>query len=124
MDITTFRQVFPEFITTPDPAIEFWLNLGKKQLRADRWFDLMDDGLALFTAHHLAIGAKDQTTASAGGIPGAVQGNVTAKSVDKVSVSYDASRVTYDDAGFWNMTSYGLRYWNLLMMVGAGGVQL
>jgi len=127
MDIITFRQDFPEFASTtdyPDAQVTFWLGVGGKLLRAERWFDLLDQGLELFTAHHLAIGAKDLATATAGGIPGAVQGNVTAKSVDKVSVSYDASRVTYDDAGFWNMTSYGLRYWNLLMLVGAGGVQL
>jgi hypothetical protein len=127
MDISTFRQDFPEFANTtdyPDAQVTFWLGVGGKLLRAERWFDLLDQGLELFTAHHLAIGAKDQATASAGGIPGAVQGNVSSKSVDKVSVSYDASRVTYDDAGFWNMTTYGLRYWNLLMLVGAGGVQL
>jgi len=124
MDALTFRQIFPEFITTPDPAIDFWLNLGKKQLNADRWDDLLNEGLALFTAHHLAIAERDRRTADAGGVPGALQGNVTAKSVDKVSVSYDTSSGTYADAGFWNLTNYGVRYWNLMQMVGAGGIQM
>lgn len=127
MDITTFRQDFPEFASTtdyPDAQVQFWLGVGGKLLRADRWFDLLDQGLELFTAHHLAIQAKDKKTSVAGGIPGAVQGQQTSKSVDKVSVSYDTSKVSYEDAGFWNMTSYGIQYWNLLMMVGAGGVQL
>lgn len=126
MDAATFRTNFPEFADTtiyPTPTINFWLSVAEKLVNADRWYDLYDQGVQLFVAHHLAIATRNVKTAGAGGIPGSVQGAQTSKSVDKVAVSYDASKVQYDDAGFWNMTTYGLQYWNLVMMVGAGGIQ-
>lgn len=124
MDASTFKVIFPEFTETSDPAIDFWLGLAGVQLNVDRWSNLLDQGTALFVAHHLAISARDLAVASSGGIGGEVKGPLTQKSVDKVSASYDASSATYADAGFWNMTTYGLQYWNLLLMVGAGGIQL
>lgn len=127
MDISTFRQQFPEFAnaaTYPDAQVTFWLGLGVKLLNADRWYDLLDQGLALFTAHHLTIQQRDIKAASMGGTPGQAAGVLASKAVDKVSASYDTSAGTYADAGFWNLTSYGVQYWNLLRMVGAGGIQL
>lgn len=126
MDAATFRANFPEFescYTYPDAQVNFWLSVAVKSVNADRWYDLYDQGLQLFVAHHLAVASGNTMTASAGGIPGAVKGAQTSKSVDKVAVSYDASKAQYDDAGFWNLTSYGLQYWNLVQMVGAGGLQ-
>ena len=124
--VAEFRAAFPEFTSVtnyPDTQIQFWLNVGAKLLNPDRWYDLLDQGLMLFTAHHLVI-ARRELLASANGLPGQVQGPVSSKSVDKVSVSYAADKVTMDDAGFWNLTTYGLQYWNLVRMIGAGGIQL
>lgn len=127
MDAPTFRQDFPEFADTtayPNGTVNFYLGLGVKLLPADRWQDVLDYGLELFTAHHLAIATRDQQTAAIGGVPGVMTGPQTSKTVDKVSVSYDTNAATYEDAGFWNMSSYGVRFWQLARMVGAGGVQL
>jgi len=127
MDIAAFRQGFPEFDdpqTYPDLMINFWGDLAAKLLRPDRWEDLIDQGTQLFVAHHLAIGRRDQRAAEAGGVPGEVKGVVTSKSVDKVSVSYDAGKATIENAGFWNTTSYGVRFYQLVRIVGAGCVQL
>lgn len=125
--VASFRAAFPEFASTtdyPDAQVQFWLDLAAKLLNVDRWYDLLDQGTMLFTAHNLAISRRDQLAGSSGGIPGAIQGAIASKSVDKVSVSYEANSALYEDAGFWNLTSYGLRYWNLVRMVGAGGIQL
>lgn len=121
------RQIFPEFLDPtiyPDQQIQFWLDVAAKMLNADRWYDLLDNGMYLFTAHHLVIARRDQVAAESGGAVGGIQGAVSSKTVDKVSVSYEANSVLYDDAGFWNGTTYGVQYWNLVRMVGAGGIQL
>lgn len=127
MDAPTFRNDFPAFSDAarfPDATVNFWLNLGKQMLPADRWCNLLDYGLELFTAHHLAIGDMETKANAAGGVPGQIKGPETSKSVDKVSVSRDAASVTLTDGGFWNMTSYGVRFLQMARMVGAGGIQL
>ncbi|MEN6629825.1 MAG: DUF4054 domain-containing protein [Sulfuricella sp.] len=127
MTPATFRAAFPEFASTtdyPDVQINLWASVAGTMLSEDRWYDLLDTGTMLFTAHHLTIGAQDQKSAAAGGAPGKVSGPMTSKAVDKVSASYDSGAVTYEGAGFWNMTAYGVRFYQLAMMVGAGGIQL
>jgi len=127
MDAATFRQHFPEFADTtvyPTGTIDFYLGIGRSLLNADRWGETLDYGLELFTAHHLAIVAKDRAAAAGGGAPGAMQGVLTSKTVDKVSASYDSASISLENGGFWNMTSYGLRFLRLARMMGAGGYQL
>lgn len=127
MDAQQFRQDFPEFADAtafPGPTVDFYLGLGVKLLNADRWAETLDYGLELFTAHHLAIAARDQQAAAVGGVGGEIKGALASKSVDKVSASYNNGAALNPDAGFWNLTSYGLRFWQLARMIGAGGVQL
>lgn len=127
MDAATFRQQFPEFsdITAyPGELIDLHLAVGALSLDAGVWGDFHDRGLGLFTAHNLVIGARNTATADAGGTPGAVSGPLTSKSVDKVSASYDTGATTYEGAGFWNMTSYGVQLYQLARLIGAGGRQL
>lgn len=127
MTPATLRAAFPEFASAtdyPDAQVQVWIDLAGNMLNADRWDALLDMGTMLFTAHYLTIGLQDQKSAAAGGATGKVTGPQTAKAVDKVSASYDTAATTYQDAGFWNMTSYGVRFWQMLRMVGAGGVQL
>lgn len=127
MDAATFRQQFKEFsdITAyPDDDVDLHLAVGALSLDAGVWGDFHDRGLGLFIAHNLAIGAQDTATSAAGGVPGKVSGPMTSKSVDKVSASYDTKATTYEGAAFWNMTSYGIRLYQLAKLVGAGGRQL
>lgn len=127
MDAAAFRQAFPEFddpATYPDATLNFWAGLSDKLLRSDRWEDLYTYGQQLFVAHHLAIARREQSVAELGGIPGEVKGPVTSKSVDKVSVSYDASKTTIENAGFWNSTSYGVKFYQLVRICGAGCIQI
>ncbi|MFG1260034.1 DUF4054 domain-containing protein [Xanthobacter flavus] len=124
---TSFRTDFPEFASTgayPDAMVSFWLGLAGKLLDPTRWGDLLDFGTELFIAHNLALAARDQKAATAGGIPGSGGGLVVSKAVDKVSVSYDTALAGVEGAGNWNLTTYGTRYIQLARMVGAGGVQL
>jgi len=129
MTLTTaqFRSDFPEFANTttyPDSSVQLWITVSTSLVNECRWMELTNLGIELITAHQLVLSARDQLAASVGGIPGEVKGPTTSKSVDKVSVGYDASAVTLDDAGFWAMSAYGLRFLTLARMMGAGGLQL
>lgn len=126
--IASFRETFPAFTdpgTYTDDAITLFLNLSVAFQNLNRWDPLVVDyGTQLFIAHHLVLDARNNATVGAGGIPGTVEGVRTAKSVDKVAISYDANSVTLKDAAFWNMTTYGIRFWQLVRTYGAGGFQV
>ena len=127
MDAATFRQQFSEFsdITAyPGDLVDLHLAVGALSLDAGAWGDFHDRGLGLFTAHNLVIGARNTAAAGAGGLPGAVSGPMASKAVDKVSASYDTGATTYEGAGYWNSTSYGVQLYQLARLVGAGGRQL
>ncbi|MGN8184588.1 DUF4054 domain-containing protein [Burkholderia sp. LS-044] len=127
MDIAQFRQSFPEFndtTTYPDSLVQFWMTVAVSLVNADRWGELTDLGVALVTAHHLALALKDQKTAAVGGVPGQVTGPQSSKAVDKVSASYNTEAVAIKDGGFWNATMYGVRYLSMALMMGSGGIQL
>lgn len=127
MDAAQFRQDFPEFADTTkysDSSVNLWLNLGVKVLAPDRWCDYLDVGLELFIAHNIVLAAGNQLAEDVGGTAGQVKGPLTAKSVDKVSASYDAGSVALEDGGFYNLTTYGIRFLQLARMIGSGGIQL
>ena len=122
-----FREDFPEFDDTaryPDASVSFWLTVSASLVNECRWGVLTDQGIELCTAHHLVLAARDEQAASVGGIPGQMTGPLASKAVDKVSASYDTGAATIDDGGFWNLTTYGVRYLTLAKMMGAGGIQL
>lgn len=121
VDAAKLRADFPEFANTatyPDAMVAFWLAFAARMLPADRWADLIDTGVELMTAHQLVLAAR------AGKGAGAIVAPQTAKSVDKVSVSYDTGAVRLENAGHWAGTSYGMQFLQLARMIGAGGMQL
>lgn len=122
-----FRTAMPVFMNPscyPDGEINFWAALAEKLHNADRWGDLLPFGQQLFIAHNLALDAVNRNAVAAGQAPGQIVGAVTSGSVDKVSYSRDATAMMEDGAGHWNLTTYGLRYRRLVLMVGAGPVQV
>lgn len=121
-----FRSDFPEFSDTaqyPDSLVQMWMGVAVSLVNERRWMELTNLGIELVTAHHLVMSARDQNAAAVGGTPGEIKGPTTSKSVDKVSVGYDATAIMPDSAGFWGLTSYGIRYLGLARMMGAGGLQ-
>lgn len=124
--VASFRAAFPEFgnsTTYPDATVNYWIALAGRLLNADRWGDLLDDGVMLFAAHNLVLSAHAVSAASNGGVAGA-SGLVASKQVDKVAVSYDTGSVALEGGGEFNATSYGRRYFQLARLVGIGGGQL
>lgn len=127
LDESTFRQTMPAFASVddyPSAQFNFYLKLGVKLLPESRWDDLLDDGLTFFVAHYLVLYARDMSFVDIGGIGGKVVGNETAKSIDSVSKSMDVSGILMTDAGHWNQTTFGIQFYQLMQMIGAGGIQL
>jgi hypothetical protein len=121
------RSDFPEFadlVQYPDSLVQTWLTVAASLVNPTRWVELTNIGIELVTAHHLVLSMRDQTAAAVGGIPGTMTGPTSAKAVDKVSTSYDTGAAALDGAGFWALSSYGIRYLSLARMMGAGGLQI
>lgn len=123
-----FRAVFPEFASTtiyPDTQVQFWLTLAGKMLIVCRWGDVLEEGTYLYAAHNLYLQPRVSGSLTDPGPAGAAGGGmVSQKSVDKVSISYDTASVAVEGGGDWNATSYGRRFYQLMMLIGAGAIQL
>jgi hypothetical protein len=127
MNPTTAAQFvidFPEFANTttyPTALITTWVAVAIVMLaNTCRWGQLLTTGTELCAAHWITLGQRDLVAA----VPGTPTGLQTSKSVSDLSTSYDYSRTTLADGAFWNLTSYGQRFYMLSRMVGAGGIQL
>lgn len=126
VDYAKFVTDFPEFAnatTYPKPTVEFYLALGG-ELLGPRWGTLISFGLELFVAHNLSVEYEARRAAARGQNPGAVMSPVTGGSVDKVSYQRAAGSILDPKNGHWNLSQYGLRYIQLVKMVGAGPVQV
>lgn len=123
-----FRLTFPQFADEtkyPTPMIQTRLNLADAMLSESRFgVDIFPYIVGLYVAHYMYLYAADMRGVAVGTAGGVNSGIQTAKSVDKVSASYDASATLDPNAGFWNNSRYGSEFWEYLMMFGAGAVQL
>ena len=127
LDEPSFRESMPMFADTtvyPQFQFNFYLKLGLKLLSERRWDDLLDEGLTFFIAHYLTLYKRSMAFSAVGGDAGQVVGNETSKSVDSISKSMDVSGILNTDAGHWNQTTFGLQFYQLMIMIGAGGIQL
>jgi hypothetical protein len=128
LSATQFRALFPAF---RDPAafvdgeVEAWLDIADKALDPMIWANYRDLAMALFTAHNIVLSRRDEKAADSGGVPGSpVSGVVASKSVGAVSISYDTQAGLEQNAGAWNLTNYGTRFYRLMRLAGMGGTQL
>lgn len=122
-----FRTFFPEFndeTKYPDTLILAYMNVGVQFVSICRWQTSWQFGVCLFAAHELAMGLLASKTSAVGGVPGISTGIVSSKSVGPISKGYDTGFAKYDDAGYWNLTTYGQRYWYFVKLFGTGGTQL
>ncbi len=123
----SFVVDFPEFADAtlyPVGQINFWLTAASLLLPVARWTTLLDLGTELYVAHNLVIERKAQAEAANGAPPGVSTGPIANKSVDKASVGYDTTTASVEDAGHWNLTTFGTRFISLARMVGAGPIQV
>lgn len=130
MDVAGFREAFPTFTVElhPDVRVAFWLRMAGLRLPSERWGDMLDDGVALFVAHNLTLEALASKAKDGTGGADAAAGPVASesKTVGPVSSSkgYAGASTAKEGAGNYNATIYGQQFHDLMMIVGAGGMQV
>lgn len=128
MDAAGFRAAFPAFTVElhPDARVDFWLVVGGKRLSAERFDDLHDQAVCLFAAHNLTLERAASLDATGTGGMSAAAGPVTgeSKTVGPISKSKSYSQATTANpaAGQWNLTIYGQQLFDLMQLVGVGGL--
>lgn len=127
LNIPAFRTAFPEFTDAekyPTPMITFWATLAEAQVRQCVWKTQWTIGVQLYTAHELVLAAQAVEVAKSGGSPGTFGGIANTKTVGSVTIGYDTTQNSEKDAGYWNKTNYGLQFFRLMRIYGAGAIQL
>lgn len=125
--LSQFRADFGEFKDSArysDGVVQRWLTVAQQMFDPTRWGDTLILGIELYVAHQLVLSANAAEDAARGSSPGQSSGVLSSESVDKVSASYDVSAGTYKDAGWYNLTTYGVQLWSLIQMFGAGPVHI
>ena len=131
MDIAAFRASFPQFtaVLVPDARVQFHLTVAGKLLPAKRWEDLLDHGLGLYVAHHLTLELEALKVQDGTGGIDAAAGAVTSETKTVGSMSHAVTRAGASgqgsalvNAGQYNNTIYGQQLWQLMQIVGAGGL--
>lgn len=121
------RTGFPEFSDTtayPDSFIQYWLNWAYILLNENRFLSVLPLAVSLWTAHNLVEERRAFLESLKGGPPGMAIGPTSSKAVKDVNVSYDIASVSEKDAGDYNQTIYGRRFYKLLMLAGMGPMQV
>lgn len=126
--VQAFRESFPQFTEElfPDGRVSFYLKLAAKQLSRERWDDLWDDGCCLYAAHHLTLEreankAKDGTGGIAAAAGAVISSSKSVGGVSKSESKAGTAATANLNAGHWNDTIYGKQYWQMAIIVGAGG---
>lgn len=123
----SFRSLLTEFADAgvyTDASINIWVQIGVGFVNPNRFGSSTDLAVSYFVAHHLTLGEQNRRAAAAGGTPGKLKGPTSAQTVDKVASSYDTQAISLENMGFWGLTQYGLRLFQLYRMFGAGGAQV
>lgn len=124
------RTNFPEFGSTtrfPTGQIQFWLTFAYGMLNPVRWGAQLDMAAQLYAAHNIVLErqALDQANVNNSlnsGAPGVASGPISAKGVDKNSVSYSVDTTATPGEGDLNYTIYGQRLARLIRIFGMGPV--
>jgi hypothetical protein len=113
MTYAEFISYFPEFLDPvkyPRNRVQFWLTYAEQLVSTDRWGTLYLHGISLLTAHSLVID----------GLHGVMEGIDTSQSADSVSWTAELKSFLQAKAGLYNKTTYGIQYWQLAQLIGAG----
>jgi hypothetical protein len=127
LDISLFRKQFPEFKDTvkyPTEQVTFWATVAEEMVPCRIWRGMWTQGVSLYVAHEITLGAQNAQSAANGGVPGTSGGVPNNKAVGQVSVGYDSTVTSEKDAGWWNLTNYGKQFIRLARIFGAGAIQL
>lgn len=87
-----------------------------------------DFATEMWVAHQVVLEKQALAAAASGGDPGTKIGIISNKSVNGVSVGFDVGAVAsgnmQENAGYYNQTVYGIRFYRLMKLRGAGPIQI
>lgn len=115
--LAAFRELYPEFNEFSDAAV---LAVSEQALCyiSEGQCECGDSGWMLMVAHILYL--RQQASSGGGGVPG---GSLASASIDKVSVSFNASPGNNSSYGFWlGGSPYGLELLAMLSRCAVGGL--
>jgi len=127
-EFTTFYPQFKKIATDHAPVVEEYLAQAHNICDEDRWMDMRNEGIRLYTAHKLTLYLK---TITAENVPdaqvaaaGDAKGIKTNKTVAGVSVGMAESSATTGIPGYgaFKTTEYGIQFMTMARMVGMGGM--
>lgn len=131
LDVPAFRDSFPQFTEElfPNARVSFYISLARKRMSRSRWGDLMPEGMGFFVAHYLSLEkAASKVKDGTGGLDIAagplISETKTVGSISKSTGKAGAISTGHEGAGHWNDTIYGKQYYELMLLVGVGGVHL
>lgn len=128
LSVETFRAAFPAFSDPtlyPSEQIDFWINQALINPPINRWRigQFYDQAILFWIAHNLTL-ERYVANMSIAGQPAMGVGVPASKSVNGVSLSYDTGISADPQAGPYNLTIYGQRFWMYLKMAGAAGSEV
>ena len=115
LTLARFYQFFKVFedVNVYSPAIvSAWLQYAFTNTSAQKFGANHELAMALLAAHMIEYGRQG----------GSVDGLMTSNNVDGVQFSVDVDAVTNAGAGHYNQTTYGIQFWQMCQMHGAGGL--
>ena len=115
MTIAEFKEYFPEFNSTDDTQIQRALDIALATTSQSVLGSNFELGLKYLTAHFVTINSKQFSG------NGSDTRSILSKSVDGVSITYEASVDSDILNGMLDTTSYGQMYNRLTLGYGAGG---
>lgn len=123
---------YPEFPNASQSSFNYYFQLATLMLTppwgqpadSGQPYTMYDIGTELIIAHYLALKQLAVKAAAVGGIPGIARGIISAESVGAVSLSYDTASAAMEDAGQWNLTTYGQDFVQRARLVGSAPTQV
>ena len=114
---TTFKIRFPEFATELDARI--LLLIEEAELFVTTAYGKYQDIATSYLTAHLLSVSNSTSSGNTNGLK-----NVASKSVEGVSVSYEASTDLNQNSSFFNTTSYGRYYLSIKAKLSVGNASL
>ena len=110
-----FKARFPEFTSTLDARIQFFIDDAAPHFNVATWDDFYPAGIANFVAHELTMADVTKTNL-------ADAGNSLSSKVGDVSETLDTMLLNKQAGDPFLLTKYGQKYRYLQRMVGPGAL--
>jgi hypothetical protein len=89
---------------------------------------IADFAIQMWVAHQVVLEKQALAAAATGGDPGTKIGIISNKSVNGASMGFDVGAIAggkmQENAGYYNSTIYGMRFYRLMKVRGAGPIQV